>query len=79
MHTHQFVVVEQITKPRPGATSYNGGIPGALVVCADCLHSREVYADGTMVVVAFGNVGYGTSLNVPGETGTTARTNDQSR
>lgn len=47
---HKFIHIETTSKMREGSTSYNGGIPCALVSCVNCAQTRKVCADGTVTI-----------------------------
>lgn len=52
---HTFINVTQITKPKPGAVSFNTNYWGALIVCADCGHVRKLWEDAKIEIIKEGD------------------------
>lgn len=51
---HTFVRINDATKPRESAASWNGMIDGATVGCVNCGQVRRVFSDGTLEVLVEG-------------------------
>lgn len=53
---HNFIRINDATKPRPHSVSWNGQVAGAIVGCTTCGQVRVVYQDGTVDILVFEGV-----------------------